>query len=181
MVYLGRFFWFLIQNLFIIGMIMILVVTAFFIAVNIANIFVVMNDGLERRASVILMKEDASELAKFFTNGFLDSDELLKNNQYTNYIIRNFNHKVSVEWLWAWPWENKGVATVTEKVLNIDGEIPNEKKSVNPNTVGKKVLPPNWENAKYHIELIKIGNSWKINKIVLMERIPNAPVQTINP
>lgn len=181
MVYLGRFFWFLIQNLLIIAMIMILVVTAFFIAVNVANIFVVVNDGLGKRASVILMKEDASELIKFFTNDFLDSDELLKNNHYTNYIIRNFNHKVSIEWLWAWPWENKGIATVTEKVLNIDGEIPNEKKSVNPNAVERKILPPNWENSKYHIELIKAGGSWKINKIVLIERIPDTPVQTKNP
>jgi len=171
MEYMIRFFSYIIRNLFILAIVATLIVVSFFIAMNASNIFILLNDGLQKRASVILMKEDANELNKFFTEKFLAQDNLLKQNEYIDFIIRSFDHQVSIQWMWNWPWSDKATATVTERVKNIDGELPDDKKSDEEKKNKKKILPPAWKNAKYKLILVKEGIAWKIDKMVLLETI----------
>jgi hypothetical protein len=171
MEYLIRFLSYIIRNLFVLAIVAALIVVSFFIAMNASNIFILLNDGLEKRASVILVKEDANELNKFFTEEFLAEDNLLKQNEYIDFIIRSFDHQVSIQWMWNWPWSNKATATVVERVKNIDGELPDEKKSDEEKKSKKKIPPPKWKNAKYKLFLVKDGIAWKIDKMVFLETV----------
>ena len=60
MKYLRRLVWFLASRLLLITVLVGLMVTVFYYAMNLANIHVVLKDGMAMRAKVIMMDEDAS-------------------------------------------------------------------------------------------------------------------------
>ena len=63
---LRRFIWYLASRLFLILVIASLCVVTFYYAMNATNIYIVLKDGMARRAQVIMMGESANDLTKFF-------------------------------------------------------------------------------------------------------------------
>ena len=58
---------------------------------NATNIYIVLKDGMAKRAQVIMMEEDASELTKFFQSSYLQRDQNLQialegKSPYTYYL-----------------------------------------------------------------------------------------------
>ena len=77
MKYLRRAIWHFATRLLVITLIAGLMVMVFYYAMNLANIQVVLKDGMARRAQVIMMDEDAAELSKYFQTAFLERDAAL--------------------------------------------------------------------------------------------------------
>ena len=128
MKYIRRLLWFVATRLAAISVIVGLLVLVFYLAMNTANIYLLLSDGMKLRTGVILTREDAEELTSFFTDDFLMSDETLsiglsQQSPYVDYNIDTFNYEMTMEWMWAWPWENTATATIVEKVLTLP-EIP---------------------------------------------------------
>ena len=51
-----------------------MMVISFYYAMNMTNMYVVLKDGMARRAQVVMMQEDVSELTKFFREIFVNAE-----------------------------------------------------------------------------------------------------------
>ena len=81
----------------------------FYYAMNASNIYIVLKDGMAKRAQVIMMGESPSDLTKFFQGSYLQRDENLLlaidgRSPYSYYTIRGIDHRLEMTWMWCWPW-----------------------------------------------------------------------------
>ncbi len=111
-----RLITFLARNLIAIAVVIILIVLATFISYDMANIYVMINDGLSERANVIIHHEDPSDLSRFFTMSYLFSDPAFQSDQYKDYIVSDYDYDLKIKHMWVWPWESSTVVTVEEVI-----------------------------------------------------------------
>lgn len=174
---LRRFVWYLAGRLLLLVVLLGLFTVTFYYAMNAANISVVLKDGMAKRAQVIMMEEDATELNKFFQTSYLQRDENLQNalqgqSPYSNYTIRGIDHRLEMTWMWCWPWETTARAEFTERIPRIDGRIKASVKESALAQYGESALtPPKWQSAKYTANLVKENGQWHIKNILLRENI----------
>lgn len=174
MLHLRRLVWYIASRLIILCIILGVMVCAFYMCLNTANIYVILSDGLKQRANVILTQEDAESLNFYFHADFLSTDPALEGafdgtSVYDDYIISDFDYELKIEKLWAWPWDSYATCTVVERVPSITGEVISSRKSEASPTV------PSWQGGRYDITLVKVNGSWKIigmqQTTVLMEAV----------
>ena len=172
MTYFRRFIWFVAKRLLVLSILLSMLVCAFFMATNIANIYVVLDDGLEKRVDVILTRQQAEELNKYFHADFLIQDTALEgaingDSVYTNYNITGFEYSLTIEKLWAWPWDTYANCTVVERVPSISGSVISSRRTNSNQSI------PKWQGGRYDITLVKTGGLWKIigmqQKTILVE------------
>ena len=172
MQYIRRLIWFIARYLIVICVLAGMLVCGFFMALNGANIYVVLKDGMQKRVDVILTRQQAEELNKYFHADFLLADEALAgalsgNSAYSDYNITGFDYSLTIEKLWAWPWDNYANCTVVERVPEITGKVISSRK----NEVSARI--PGWQGGRYDITLMKVGGQWKIvgmqQKTILVE------------
>ena len=111
MLHLRRLVWFIAFGLILICTLGGMLVCGFYMCLNTANIYVILTDGLEKRADVILTQEDAESLNFYFHADFLSTDPALEgafdgSSVYDDYTITDFEYDLTIERLWAWPWDN---------------------------------------------------------------------------
>nr|MDD6335973.1 hypothetical protein [bacterium] len=168
--YVLRFLWYWIKVLAAIAITMALMGWGFFTAMNISNIWILMNEGLEVRAQTILQDGRAEDMKSCFTDKFIQSDPLLVVGTYDQYLINSFEIRVSVHWVWNWPWQNTATATVTERIPAMDGTAKSEAVTSNPNF---SKTPPKWPAGKYKVKLVKEKDGWKIDAMELIGEVPD--------
>ncbi len=111
-----RLITFLTRKIIGIAVVIILIIMATFISYDMANIYVVANDGLSKRAEIIINNENPTDLNKFFTLQYLNSDSMLSNGQFVDYIVSDYNYELKIKKLWVWPWESTTEVTVEEYI-----------------------------------------------------------------
>ena len=78
MKYLRRIVWFLAARLLVVCLILGLLMTVFYYAMNVSNIQIILKDGMANRAKVVMgVSSDSSELNKYFQQACMDSDTVL--------------------------------------------------------------------------------------------------------
>ena len=77
MEYLRRFLWFFATRLMLLTLIVALLIVGFYMAMNSANIYVLLTDGLTERAEVIIDGAESTQLGDFFEQSYLQSDQQL--------------------------------------------------------------------------------------------------------
>ncbi|HHT66490.1 MAG: hypothetical protein ACOX25_02785 [Caldicoprobacterales bacterium] len=107
---------FLARKLVGIAIIILLIVLATFIAYDMANIYVVVNDGLSQRAETIIQSDDPADLNRFFTLKYLNSDTMFRSEQFKDYNIQDYNYELKIKKLWVWPWESETEMVVEESI-----------------------------------------------------------------
>ena len=174
MLHLRRLVWFIASRLIIVCILGGMLVCGFYMGLNTANIYVVLEDGLQQRAQVILTRENAEKLNFYFHADFLSTDPALEgafdgSSVYNDYSISDFEYDLKIEKLWAWPWDNYATCTVVERVPEITGKVIPSRKSEVPSVI------PSWQGGRYDITLVKSGGTWKIvgmqQTMVLMEAV----------
>lgn len=174
MLHLRRLVWFIATRLMLICILGGMLVCGFYMCLNTANIYVILTDGLEKRADVILTQENAEELNFYFHADFLSTDPALEGafdgtSVYDDYTITDFDYELEIEKLWAWPWDNYATCTVVERVPSITGSVISSRRSEASPTV------PSWQGGRYDITLVKSNGEWKIigmqQTTVLMEAV----------
>ena len=115
---LRRFIWYLASRLFLILAVVSLCVVTIYYAMNATNIYIVLKDGMAKRAQVIMMDAPATDLTKFFQGGYLQRDENLQlaidgKSPYSYYTVRGIDHRLSMTWMWCWPWDSTARVTFT--------------------------------------------------------------------
>ena len=182
MKHIRRFFSFVASRLLIFSIVSALLILAFYLAMNTANIYLLLNDGMTARASVILTRKDADELVNFFTNDFLLSDETLNIglssvSPYIDYNITDFKYSLSLEWVWAWPWENSATATIVERVPRITGKAVESRQSL-VKSGALSATPPSWYGGRYTVKLVRQDGRWKIDQLTQTQLIIEEPTPT---
>ena len=158
--YLRRLVWYIASRLFIVLLLTGILTITFYYAMNATNIYVVIKDGMARRAQVIMMDEPASSLEKYFTDTWLERDEQLQTalrgeGPYQNVSVKGFDHRISLKRVWCWPWENTATARVAERIPSIDGKAAGG--------------VPAWPESTYSMILTREGGNWKIRNITAVE------------
>ena len=157
MKYLRRLIWHIASRLLILTVVLGMLVIAFYYAMNMSNMYVVLKDGMARRAQVVMMQEDVSELSKFFQQSFLARDQAVQDtvnglSPYRDYNVRGIDHRLSMGFTWVWPWDTKAY---------ID-QYGND-----------AIYPPGWVSARYQVQMVKENGRWHIRSLSLLEALPD--------
>ena len=161
MVYIRRFIWFIASHLVVLCILLGMLVCGFFMCMNLSNVYIILDEGLEKRVEVILTREDAEELNKYFHYDFLNADPALAGafdgtSIYDDYTITGFDYELTVEKLWSWPWDDYATCTIVERVPEIKGKVISSRVTELPSS------PPDWQGGRYNITLVREEGSWKI-------------------
>ena len=161
MKYIRRFMWFIASRLLVFTIVASILVCAFYMCMNSGNIYIVLTDGLEKRVDVILSREGAEDLGDYFHADFLNGDMALQgafngSSAFGAYNITDYDYILTVESLWAWPWDTTASCTVTERVPSITGTVLSSRKG----EVDSEV--PKWQGGRYEITLTRSSGKWKI-------------------
>ena len=160
---LRRFIWYLAGRLLLITVLLGLFTVTFYYAMNASNIYIVLKDGMAKRAQVIMMGESPSDLTKFFQGSYLQRDENLLlaidgRSPYSYYTIRGIDHRLEMTWMWCWPWESTARVEFIETIPRIDGRVN-----------GGYESPPKWQGGRYTATMVKENNQWHIRSLSLVE------------
>lgn len=171
---LRRLLWYIAKNLLILSMVLGALIIAFYTAMNSANIMVLLKDGMNLRAQVIIMGAEPQPLLEYFQSDFLAADTTLRvgltsDSPYSKYSVTGIDHRVSLEWMWCWPWDVKAHADFVESVPKIDGRILPALRAEAEEKDPSSVYPPAWRTAKYRATLNREGGRWKIESLKLVE------------
>ena len=174
---LRRFLNFIASRMFVLTVVCALLIIAFCLAMNTAHIWVLISDGLDARAGVVLMGEGEEELTKYFRQEFLSQDPVLQvalsdTSPYRDYDIRSYDHRVKMISVWSWPWETVARAEIIESIPAIDGTILSSKREAALAEGGEERLsPPKWATARYRVTLVRSAGKWMISNLQLLEQI----------
>ena len=176
MKYLRRFLWYLAKRLLGLTILAGVLIIAFYLAMNTANITILLKDGMAMRAEVVMKQEDPTDLTKYFDENFLQVDAALKaglsdTSPYKDYNITGIDHRLSLEWMWCWPWDNTASANFVESVPKIDGRIKSSLRQQAEEIDPSRVYPPDWTSGRYVATLVRVNGRWKIASIKLLETI----------
>ncbi len=172
---LRRFIWYLASRLALVIVLLGLFTVTFYYAMNLTNVYIVLKDGMAKRAQAIMMGEDASELNKFFQSSYLQRDENLLQAEdgkspYQYYTIRGIDHRLQLTWMWCWPWESTARAKFVERIPRIDGRVNRAYTDAARQLYGEAYEnPPKWQAGRYTATLVKENNQWHIKSILLKE------------
>lgn len=172
MKYLRRIVWFFANRLLVICVILGLIITVFYYAMNLSNIQIVLKDGMANRAKYIMgMDNSRKDLEKYFLTVCLENDSAVRqaddgNSPYADYNVRGIDHRLEMGYLWVWPWESSARLTIKERVPRIDGRVKGNKADEVITREGADALyPPSWEDAEYRVLLTKENGQWKIKTL----------------
>ena len=161
MQYIRRFIWSVAKFLIVLCVLLGMLSCGFFMGMNLANIYVVVEDGMEKRTDVMLTRAQGEELNKYFSSEFLIADPALvgaRNGQsaYVDYNITGYDYDLTIERLWAWPWDDYANCTVVERVPNIRGNVIASRRA----EISSRI--PKWAGGRYELTLQKVEGQWKI-------------------
>lgn len=168
---LKRLLDFIASRMLLITVVCALLVISFYLAMNTANIWVLIDDGLDARAGVVLMGGSESELTSYFKAEFLAQDPVLQvglsdTSPYKDYEIRGYDHRVKMVSVWSWPWENVARAEVVESIPAIDGTIRSSKREAALAEGGEaRLSPPEWTTMRYRVTLVRTAGKWLISNL----------------
>ena len=172
MKYIRRAVWFVANRLLVICLILGLIMTVFYYAMNLSNIQIILKDGMANRAKVIMgVSSDAEELKRYFQQTWLDSDSALTSalrgaSPYADYNVRGIDHRLNMDFFWIWPWDNSVRVTIEERIPRIDGRVKGLKADeVIAQRGDGAVYPPEWPDARYRVLLVREGGQWKIRNL----------------
>ena len=172
MKYLRRIIWFFANRLLALCLILGLIMTVFYYAMNLTNIQIVLKDGMANRAKYIMgMENDRKELEKYFQTICLESDNDLQNAEngqspYQDYNVRGIDHRLEMGFLWVWPWDNSARLGISEKIPRIDGRVKGTKADeLIAREGGSAVYPPAWNDSDYRVLLTRENGQWKIKTL----------------
>ena len=177
MKYLRRIVWFFANRLLVLCVILGLIMTVFYYAMNLSNIQIVLKDGMAYRAKYIMGMDDSrKELDKYFLTVCLENDSAVLavgegNSPYKDYNVRGIDHRLEMGFLWVWPWDSSVRLTIKEKIPRIDGRVKgNKADEVIARDGADAGYPPAWEDAEYRVLLTRENGQWKIKTLTSIKQ-----------
>lgn len=175
MKYLRRLIWYVSSRLLILCCVLGLMTMAFYFAMNATNIYIIIKDGMAKRAQVVMMGAE-EPLTNYFSSACQERDTLLAEarggrSPFQNYYnITGFDHRITLDSFWCWPWEDTARAVVSERIPAIDGKIKSSMKDAAA-AAGYESTTPQWQDAQYTVLLGRENGQWHIKNLVLTRLI----------
>ena len=148
--------------------VLVLMTLAFYFSMNATNVYIILKDGMAKRAQVIMMGEDV-DLTPYFSRNCMDRDALLSQglNGQTDYQlyynITGFDHRISLDSFWCWPWDDTAQAVVTERIPAIDGRA---KASVRDQ---EGIAPLEWQTVRYSVLMTRENGQWHVKNLTVQQ------------
>ncbi|MDD4796453.1 MAG: hypothetical protein PHO66_01630 [Eubacteriales bacterium] len=175
--YYLRFSWYVLRKVLLVLALFAALLAAFFIAMDTANVYVVVTDGLKARADAILVQQDDQQLSTYFDTAFLDADMQLKAQTYQAYTISDFIYHLDVESLWCQPWKGVAKVTVVESIPDMDAQM----KNADEGEPDQEVVVPAWTRGRYVLTCYKQNNRWLIRTMELVGVLEPEPTPSPEP
>ena len=175
MKHLRRLIWYVATRLMVLVAVLGMAIMAFYFSMNASNIYVIVKDGMAKRAQTIMMNESEDALRSYFSAAYLERDPQLMQTRagqspYQNYYtITGFDHRISLDWVWCWPWESTARATVTERIPAIDGRMkPAAQEAVRALGWSSQ---PKWQSQQYSVLLTRENGRWRIRNLSVLKTL----------
>ena len=156
--------WYVLRTLLVITLVVVLCLAAFITAMHTSNIYILVTEGLEKRAEVILQNGDVASMAEYFTEDFIAQDSALYSGTYDGFTVSNYIYNVTVKRILVLPWDGSTTVRVYDKMLTMSG-------SANEDAPEGGALPA-WTPALYSVRLKKIQGRWYISDLRIVEENP---------
>ena len=177
MKYLRRLIWYISSRLFILCCVLGLATMAFYFAMNSTNIYIIVKDGLAKRAQVVMMGADEN-LNNYFSAACQERDTQLaearngRSPYQLYYNITGFDHRIALDSFWCWPWDDTARAVVTERIPAIDGKIRTASKEEAANA-GYTQTTPQWPSRQYTVLLGRENGQWHVKNLTMTQLLPD--------
>ena len=177
MKYLRRLIWFAANRLLALAVVLTMMTIAFYFSMNAANIYVILKDGMAERAQTVMIEETPGRLEKYFAKSYIDRDNVLTStrtgtNPYARYSITGFDHRLSMEWMWCWPWDTTARAEFTETIPRIDGRVKSSSADAARALYSDGFeYPPKWQGGRYAATLVKENGQWHVRSLTLLAQV----------
>ena len=152
-----------------------LCVLAFVSCARLANLYILVNEGMALRAECILQDGPKEELDNYFTVECIAADGRLSDTTYQPYTVTSYNYMLDFSRIRVWPWFKDLSVDVLEQTDRIVG-------SANSNAVDPDSAPPPWTPIRYRLTVSKVKGSWRISSIITLTVAPKIdPLPTADP
>ncbi len=169
--YLRRLIWYVCTRLLILCIVLGLMTMTFYFSMNATNIYIILKDGMAKRAQVVMMGAD-EDLSLYFSSACMERDALLSDVRsgqsvyQTYYNVTGFDHRISLDWFWCWPWEDEAYATITESIPAIDGKVKASARDTAA-AAGETVPALKWATTQYEVKLSRENGQWYIRQLTV--------------
>lgn len=157
----SRSIWYVMKTLVIITAILLCCFGIFVEGMYVSNLYILVTEGLEFRAEVILQDGPVIELTEYFTEEFVKSDSILYEKRYELFEVEAFDYRVDIESFNVMPWSKHAVVKVKARLASINASIADAKK--NPDA-----KLPEWDDGIYNIHFTREGSRWYMSDMELV-------------
>ncbi len=148
---------------------------AFFSCARLANLYILVNEGMSLRIECILQDGAREELDNYFTEECIAYDGRLQDTTYQPYTIASYNYILDFSRIRVWPWLKDLSVDVLEQADKITG-------TANSNAVDPDSAPPPWTPIRYRLTVTKVKGNWRIDSITTLTVDPKIdPLPTSDP
>lgn len=152
-----------------------LCVLSFVSCARLANLYILVNEGMALRIQCILQDGPREELDNYFTAECIAADGRLYDATYQPYTVSSYNYMLDFSRIRVWPWLGDLTVDVLEQADHIVG-------TANSNAVDPDSDPPAWTPIRYRLTASKVKGSWRISAITTLTVDPKIdPLPTSDP
>lgn len=151
---------FLLKRIALITAIFIMLMFAYTTGYNLSNIYVVVNEALDRQVEAVLDKSSDDELDKYFTANYMENEFSQLKKQYESIEIASYKHYLKVNLNIPNPLTKETYVKVQDMVTNIT--LVKHQDSADTS----KTAVPKWDNSEKLLRLVFVDGRWKIDGVV---------------
>jgi hypothetical protein len=163
-----RSIWYVLRTVLIVSLILGGAFAVFTEGMYISNMYIIVTEGMALRAETILNKGGEADLTQYFTPEFIESDEAIQQNPYTDYAVDNFDYRYSIKGVRVLPWAKTGSVAYIERIPII---------SASPISDEVTSPVPAWVPMYYRVHLVKQDGRWLISSLEVIEESPAEEVR----
>lgn len=158
-----RSVWYILRTVLIIFAIIVLCYAVFTETMYVSNLYIIVTEGMEKRADCILSSGGVLELSDYFDEYWLSADTALYAGKYDSFHVEAYDYRISIESIRVYPWSSSAKLVVVERIPSISAEAFDD---------SNEEPVPKWDNARYEISLEKLDGRWLITKLAVLEYDP---------
>lgn len=158
-----RTIWFVIRAVLLVSLLLGLAYGVFTEGMYISNMYIIVTEGMENRADNVLKNTADSDLSQFFTEDFLNSDEMLLSSPYLDWAVDSFDYRYEIKGISVLPWAKTGSVKYVERIPSIVAT------PISDEVTGSV---PAWKSMLYRVNLVKVDGRWLISNLIVIEESP---------
>lgn len=163
--------WYVLRTLIIAAAIVGLCFAVFVEGMQVSNLYILVTEGLDARADVIINDLEPDELTLYFTDEFIANDNALYTGEYTGFTVASYDYRVDIRSFFVLPWSVKASMTIDDNLAAINAAA---------DSVGEDETPPElpeWTSGRYEMVFTKVGSRWYISGMGLVKIDPEPDVR----